>query len=94
MPAKVILLGVGLVVAVGIVVYDQREPIIEFADQSRRKLAHLLRRVADNINPPARQLAAPLQAADPFADPPAAHSTAVDDVPLLRLRRADRKSVV
>lgn len=94
MPIKVIFFGATLVVAVvGIIVYENREPIIEFADLSRRKLADLLRRVADNISTDSNShhLEEPLSArplSDPFVDPPVGKSSAIAfNAPTLRHRR-------
>lgn len=53
MPVKFVVLGVIVVVAVGIAVYeneDLRNNITDFIDRSRQKLAQKLHHLADNVN--------------------------------------------
>jgi hypothetical protein len=50
MPVKVFIIGVAVVAAVGYAVYERREHLNEFADQSRARIAALLRRLADELS--------------------------------------------
>ncbi|KAF8544948.1 hypothetical protein BDD12DRAFT_800917 [Trichophaea hybrida] len=49
MPVRALVVGVFAVSAVGYIVYDQREHVLEFVDLSRQKIAELLRLIADKV---------------------------------------------
>ncbi|KAF8249893.1 hypothetical protein K440DRAFT_620323 [Wilcoxina mikolae CBS 423.85] len=50
MPVRALVVGVFAVSAVGYIVYDQREHVLEFVDLSRQKIAELLRLIADKVS--------------------------------------------
>lgn len=51
MPAKVIFLAATVIVAAGIVAYENREQVYEFVDRTRRKVANSLQALAGEIRP-------------------------------------------
>lgn len=51
MPAKVIFLAATVIVAAGIVAYENREQVYEFVDRTRRKVANSLQALASEIRP-------------------------------------------
>lgn len=51
MPAKVIFIAATVIVAAGIVVYENREHVYEFVDRTRRKVANSLQALAHEISP-------------------------------------------
>ena len=55
MPAKALPLIVAAVVATGIVIYNNREQIIDLYERGREKLAKSLHKFADTLNPPQRE---------------------------------------
>jgi len=50
MPVRALVAGVFAVSAVGYIVYDKREHVLEFVDLSRQKIAELLRLIADKVS--------------------------------------------
>lgn len=89
MPARALVFGVVAVATVGVIVYDQREHIFDFADRSRQKIAELLRRIADQISSderahPAEQLpmaGRPFPATGSGTDPMRARNGPSEDRP-------------
>lgn len=51
MPAKVIFIAATVIVAAGIVAYENREQVYEFVDRTRRKVANSLQALASEIRP-------------------------------------------
>lgn len=51
MPAKVIFFAATVIVAAGIVAYENREQVYEFVDRTRRKVANSLQALAGEIRP-------------------------------------------
>lgn len=51
MPAKVIFIAATVIVAAGIVAYENREHVYEFVDRTRRKVASSLQALAHEISP-------------------------------------------
>lgn len=62
MPAKAIPIIVAAVVATGIVIYNNREQIVELYERGREKLAQSLHKIADQVGP--RQREAPVGYSD------------------------------
>jgi len=62
MPAKAIPIIVAAVVATGIVIYNNREQIVELYERGREKIAHSLHKIADQVGP--RQREAPVGYSD------------------------------
>lgn len=65
MPAKAIFIAATIIVAAGIVVYENREHVYEFVDRTRRKVANSLQSLADEINP--RRERVPLSSTGSFS---------------------------